>query len=458
MSFQVRAGFDIFVSEYFIPSLNPKPMFRRDFIKSGALVAGALMTPMPLFAADEKIKLAILGTGWWGTDILLNNALASGQFEIVGLCDVNSVALKKAAGIVTQAGGKEPKLFSSYQQLYEMPGLQAVAIATPTHWHALQFIAACNKGLHVFLEKPISYDIREGQAMLAAQRKAKNVVQVDFPRVMVDTNDKVKAFIQSGGIGKIYQVQANINNPEGPVEEKPVPSTIDFETFCGPAPKVKFVCWQGADTPTWRAQHDFSRGVMADWGIHYIHNVRKVLDLGLPDDVSAVGGTVRNFTQDNPDHLDVRFNFGGLPVYWSHKAWGYTSPNPATDIGVFYYGDKGTLFAGDLGWEVYPASGEKIVNGDIAFDPGKQGATYMKMMVDLFNQFAEGVRQKSNAGITNTLEEAQKTTSCVIYGDMAFRTKSNLVIDKTTMDIQNNKEAQGLLKRAYRAPYKHPAA
>ncbi|CAN5497655.1 Gfo/Idh/MocA family oxidoreductase [soil metagenome] len=433
-------------------------MLRREFIKSGALVGGALVSPIPLFAKEEKIKLAILGTGWWGTDILLNNALASGQFEIIGLCDVDSLALKNAAAIAVKAGGKEPKLFSDYRQMYEMPGLQAVAIATPTHWHALQFIAACNKGLHVFLEKPISYDIREGQAMLNAHRKAKNVVQVDFPRVMVDTNDKVKAFIQSGEAGKILQVQANINNPEGPVVEKPIPATIDFETFCGPAPRQKFLSAEANIKSNWRAQHEFSRGIFADWGIHYIHNLRKVLDLGIPDSVSAVGGTVHNFTHDHPDQLDVRFDFAGLPVYWTHKTWGYTSPQPDYDIGVFYFGEKATIFAGDLGWEVFPKEGSKKTNGSVRFEPWKpeNEAIYAKMMVDMFNEFAGGIRKKSNSGISNTLEDAQKTTSSVIYGDMAYLTKSNLVIDKSTMEVKNNKEAQAMLKRNYRAPYKHP--
>jgi predicted dehydrogenase len=434
-------------------------MLRRDFIKSGVLFAGAMVAPMPLFAADEKIKLAILGTGWWGTDILLRSVVNISHFEVVALCDIDSVALKNAATVVVDAGGKEPRLFASYQEMYEMPGLQAVAIATPTHWHALQFIAACKKGLHIFLEKPISYDIREGQAMLAAHQKAKNVVQVDFPRAMVDTNDKVKAYIKSGEAGKIFQVQANINNQEGAVVEKPIPSTFDFETFCGPAPRTRFLCNEDSDKPNWRQQYVFSRGVMADWGIHYIHNIRKVLDLGIPDSVSAIGGTVRNFTTDNPDHLDVRFDFGGLPVYWSHKSWGYISRTPETNIGVYYYGEKATIFAGDLGWEIVPATGSKITNGDIVFNPGKpeNEPVYNKMIVDMFVQLAEGIRNKSNAGITNTFEEGQKTTSCIIYGDMAYRTKSNLVINKSSMDITNNKEAMALLKRNYRAPYKHPA-
>ena len=133
-----------------------------------------------MFAQESKVKLAILGTGWWARDFLMPYIISSGQYEIVGLCDVDFKALDQTAEKLTEAGEKKPALFSSYQEMYKMSGLQAVVIATPTHWHALQFIAACEKGLHVFLEKPISYDIREGQAMLAAQRKAGNVVLVDF--------------------------------------------------------------------------------------------------------------------------------------------------------------------------------------------------------------------------------------------------------------------------------------
>ena len=435
-------------------------MIRREFIKTSAIAAGALVTPITLQANQDKIKFAILGTGWWGTDLLLANAMSSGHFDIVGLCDIDEVALNNAADKVIEAGNKKPQLFASYKELYEIKGLQAVAIATPTHWHALQFIAACNKGLHVFLEKPISYDILEGKSMMDAHRKVNNVVQVDFPRVMVDTNDQVKAYINSGEAGKIRQVKANINTGGGAsLVEKEIPSTLDFETYCGPAPLKKFLCSPKANKPNWRGQHDFNRGIMADWGIHYIHNVRRVLGLGLPDNVSAIGGNTRNVAMDNPDHLDVRFEFDGLPVYWTHKEWGFTSPLPDNNHGVFYYGEKATIFAGDLGWEVYPAKrGEKIAYGDVRFKPNAPGnwEIYTKMMIDLFTEFANGIRTNSNKGITNTLEEAQKTTSSVIYGDLAYLSKSRVNIDKSTMDTPNNEEAQRMLLRNYRTPYKHP--
>jgi len=433
-------------------------MDRRDFIKSGAIAASSLIIPFPIMRNQDRLKLAILGTGSWGTDLLLRHALASGQFEIVGLCDIDSLALSNAANEVIKSGAKKPQLFSSHEKMFELHGLQAVAIATPTHWHALQFMDACKKGLHVFLEKPICYDIKEGQAMLEAHRKANNVVQVDFPRVKVDINAQVKAFIQSGEAGKILQVQANINHHEGQLVEKQIPTTLDFEAFCGPAPMKKFLCEENGSIPMWRGQHDFSRGIMADWGIHYIHNARNILGLDLPDQVTAFGGTIKNFTQDNPDHLDVRFDFGGLPVYWSHRTWGYTSPVPYNNYGVYFYGEKATIFAGDLGWDVYPSDGgTRIIHGDVRFNSGEPNRQiYMNMIKGLFIEFAEQVRKNSNEGITNTLEDAFKTTSSVIYGDMAYLTKSGLDIDKVTMNIRNNAEAQRMLMREYRVPYHHP--
>jgi len=106
-------------------------MKRREFIKTSAIAAGALTTPVPLFSNQEKIKLAILGTGWWGTDELLPNALATGKFEIIGLCDVDSYALNRASDAVVNAGGEKPGLYADYKEMYEMPGLEAVAKPHP---------------------------------------------------------------------------------------------------------------------------------------------------------------------------------------------------------------------------------------------------------------------------------------------------------------------------------------
>ncbi len=260
--------------------------------------------------------------------------------------------------------------------------------------------------------------------MLEAKRKAGIVVQVDFPRTMVDVNDQVRQYINSGAAGNIKQVKANINSKEGPLFEKAIPETMDFDLFTGPAPKQKYMCSEKGNRPVWRDQFAFSRGIMADWGIHYIHNIRQVLNLNLPENVSAIGGNTSNYPRENPDHLDVRFDFNGLPVYWSHKTWGYKAPDPEHNIGVFYYGEKASIFAGDLGWWVYPGDGsEKIENGDIRFNPGAP---------------------ENQPIITK------------IFADMAYRTQSLLHIDPSNLNIPDNENAQASLKREYRLPYIHP--
>ena len=434
-------------------------MKRRDFVKTATLATGSLAIPFSLKANSEKIKIGIVGTGWWGTDLLIDPILSTGQFDIVGLCDVDSAALERASKRIVDAGKSKPELFKAHRELYAMPGLQSVVIATPTHWHALQFIDACDAGLHVFLEKPISYDIREGQAMLKAWKKAGTTVQVDFPRIMFDTNDVVRDYIQSGELGRVMQVQANINNNEGPMVLKDIPETLDYETFCGPVETQKYLCRNNGNKINWRAQFAFSRGVMVDWGIHYIHNIRRVLDLDLPDEVSAIGGITSDYERDNPDHLDVRFDFDGLPVYWSHKAWGFRSPLPEHRIGVYYYGDKGTLFAGDLGWEVYPKGGSEVLKkGSVTFNPGapENEKLYYKTFTDMFEEFASGIRSGSNDGISNPLDDAFLTTSTVNLGDIAYRSRSHLEIERESINIKNSQMAQDMLKRAYRDPYKHP--
>ena len=430
-------------------------MERRKFIKTGTLATTSLLaTPFYLRAKEEKIKLAILGTGWWGTELLLKYALKSGEFEIAALCDVNKEALGNAAAIVRSETAMSPKLFDDYREMFEMPGLDAVVISTPTHWHALQFIAACEKGLHVLLEKPISYDIQESLAMKKAYEAASNVVIVDFPRMMAPLIGEVKSFVQSGNAGEILQVKATINNHEGKLVEMEVPAHLDYEKFCGPAPKLKYLCSESNSQFRWRGQHGFNRGVMVDWGIHYIHNVRKVLDLGLPDTISAVGGTLYNHSSDNPDHLEVFYTFGDLPVQWSHKSWGYVPTSYHHGIGVYYYGNEATIFQSDGGWEVYTKDGNKHTHGTIDRNP--QPDLVDLVFNNLFAEFSKHVKTNRREGVTNTFEDGFLTTATVNLGDISFRSEETLEIETSSLDLKNSSNARALLRREYREGYHHP--
>lgn len=431
-------------------------MKRRDFLQKTSIASLSLVVPQIHKADDRKIKTAILGTGWFGSDLLLPNALVSGKYEVVALCDVNQKAFQKSLDVLQKAGLPRPAIYSDYQKMYEIPGLEAIVIASPTHWHALQFIDACKKGLHVFLEKPVSFDIAESKAMLAAHQKAGNTVVVDFERVQFGINEKIKAFINSGEAGTIRQVMVNLHNSEGTAIEKPVPNHIDFETFCGPAPKQKFLCDSNSDIPNWRANYAFGHGTMVDWGSHYLHNARKVIGLGLPDWVMATGGNVKNTGQEQPDYMDVHFKYGSLPVHYTQRGWGYQSPNPDTNIGVWYMGDKATIFSGEFGWEVYSEGGKpKINHGEIGFKPWTEEFN-VKMNEAIKKQFIElydGIVTKSNKNISSPLSDAIQTNTAMIMADLAYRTGLGMIAKN---NLETGEMMPKLVKREYRKGYKHP--
>ncbi|MDH3649344.1 MAG: Gfo/Idh/MocA family oxidoreductase [Saprospiraceae bacterium] len=434
-------------------------MERRAFLKTSSLATGAWITRRAAKPSLDRIKLGIVGTGWWGTDYLLRYALESDAFDIVALCDISTVALQTALDKLSAAGVPRPATYQHYQELYEHPGLTAVVIATPTHWHALQFIAACEKGLHVWQEKPISYDIREAQAMLSAYKKSDVVVNVDFPRLHAPINDEVKDFIRSGRAGEIYQIQANINSRVGRPKELNIPDTIDFEAFCGPAPKLKYLAHPRPGRLNWRVQQGFSRGIFADWGIHYLQNIRSIMDLNLPTQISALGGLTKDEGQEHPDHLEVRLDYQGLPVHWSHKTWGFTSPLPHTNIGVFYFGDKATVFAADSGWEVYPGDGssrKEYGNPRVQLGSQEYEAEIRREFISQFKEFASAIHQKNDAEIRGTFQEGLHSSAAVIYADVAYLSKSTLTIDAAMMDVEGSEEAKDLLLRPYRKPYQHP--
>ncbi len=433
-------------------------MKRRTFLRTTSLATGAVVAHNVSGYQSDKIKIGIVGVGWWGTEFLLSNALASGHFDIIGLCDVSELALSQAAEKVMAAGLPKPKLFKDYKALYDEPDLSAVLIATPTHWHALQFIDACQKGLDVWLEKPISYDIREAQAMRQAYQITGNVVMVDFPRLHAPFNTEIQDYILSGQAGEIKQVSFNIHNPGGWPKVLDVPDYFDYEKFCGPGPRLPYMGRPDAGRPAWRVQHGFSRGILADWGIHYLQNIRTVMGLKLPDKITAIGGIVSNDGRENPDHLNVSFDFDQLPVAWSHKGWGYTSPLPHTNIGVWYEGEKASIFAADTGWEVYPKEGEMITYGKPRLAYGQE--EYMEMVqqifLEMFSQFADAVRKKSTKNIKGTFDEGFASTAIVNYADISYRTELPVKIDPIEMTIEGNDAANQMLKREYRPPYRHP--
>src|SRR5512146_2283133 len=187
-------------------------MRRREFLQaSGAGFAGVALTGLSGLAAgsaDQKKRVGLIGSGWYGKIDLLR-LIQVAPVEVVSLCDVDRRTLAEAADIVAsrQLSKKKPRTYSDYREMLNEKDLDLVLIATPDHWHALPMIAAAEAGADMYLQKPISVDIAEGQAMLAAARKHGRVVQVGTQRRstphLVEARDTI---IQAGKLGKVGAV------------------------------------------------------------------------------------------------------------------------------------------------------------------------------------------------------------------------------------------------------------
>src|SRR3954467_10397441 len=216
-------------------------MNRREFLKSGA--ATVALSGLPRYAqqlADTRKRVGLIGTGWYGkTDLLRMIQVAPGN--VVSLCDVDKRMGADAADLVAtrQASKKKPRIFSDYRQMLAERDLDIVLIGTPDHWHALPMIEAVKSGVDVWVQKPVSVDIVEGQAMLAAARKYKRVVQVGMQRRstphLVRARDRVIREGKLGTIGLVeiycyYHMRATTNPPD-----TAPPPNLDYEMWTGPA-------------------------------------------------------------------------------------------------------------------------------------------------------------------------------------------------------------------------------
>ena len=255
--------------------------------------------------------------------VITKAALKVGGVEVIGVCDVDSEHLSSSADEIEKLQGIRPKMFKYYNDLLEMKGLEAVFIGTPPHWHALQFIAACEKGLDIYCEKPLSYDIMEGIAMVNAAEKRGNIVQIGFQRRQSEAFKKAKELLDNGRIGNLHQVVAQIHyNPElMDTTIQPPPASLDWEEWCGPAPKLDYRPSIGH--MAWRLEKEYGNGHLVDWGIHHIDIIRRIMGEGMPAEFYSTGGIYELKGKiTTPDTLTSQMAFKKAPLIWQHRLWG----------------------------------------------------------------------------------------------------------------------------------------
>lgn len=425
-------------------------MKRRNFLKVTALGSAGVASSfyLPPVQDKRKLKIGLIGAGWYGM-VITTAALKSGAADVIGICDIDTDHLNASADQIEKLQGTRPKTFRNYQDLIDLKGLEAIFIGTIPHWHALQFIAACEKGLDIYCEKPLSYDVMEGIAMVNAWKKAGNIVQIGFQRRQSQAFMKAKELIESGKIGDVHQISAQIHYIPGPQDTKiqiPPPS-LDWEEWCGPAPKLDYR--PNIGHRAWRLEKEYGNGHLVDWGIHHIDIIRKIMNESMPTALHTSGGIyVLKDKITTPDTLTSEMTFAKVLVLWQHRLWGNGDVTREFNNGIFFYGEKGTIFAED--------------NKVVIFMAGRDGSredhpipTPLMQENHVWN-FLDAVRKKDKNLISCDPEDAFRSTATVQLAMISYYTGSQVRWNLEKKEIIDNPAATKLLKREYRGKYKHP--
>ncbi len=458
---------------------------RREFITKTGLVTAAVALGAPglnaasynrIIGANDRVNMGFIGIGNRGSQ-LLGLFMKNSDVRISAFCDayepyllrdisnVDPRYLKDMEGQIPGMGESFPdkvERYNDFRKLLENKDIDAVAIATPDHWHALQMIAAVKAGKDVYVEKPLTITIKEGRAMVEAQAATKRVVAVGLNRRGNPVYQKLAKDIPAGKIGKVTVARAfRINNmyPGGIGRMKPEmpPKDFNWDLWLGPR---AFRPYQYNIAPyMFRWWNDYS-SQMGNWGVHFMDVIRWMIGEKAPVAISAHGG---KYAVDDdrtiPDTMQVTYEFasGALAVFCIYEG---------SSGGLFPYGEvelrgtKGTLNADEGGYKIIsskagqfqtwknPVSDEEYSSKDEMLGDGSSRDS----TANLVRNFIDCIKTRQTP--LCPIEEGHRSTSFAHLANIALATKERLHWDPEKELFTNSEAANKLLHYEYRSPWK----
>jgi len=424
-------------------------MSRRGFGKAAAAGIVAASASRVL-GANERIRLGFIGVGNRGGQ--LQAAFARhGDCEAVAFCDVWKPYLDRA---VARNGGRGD-VTGDFRTLIDRNDLDALVIATPDHWHAIQTVDACDAGKDVYVEKPLSITIHEGRRMVAAARRNKRIVQVGTHRRSSPLYAELAKLVQDGTIGKVtvsraYRLSNMWPTGIGHAKHTDPPDGLDWDLWLGPRPArpyqaniapYKFRWWQ------------LYSSQMANWGVHYLDAIRWITAELAPASLSAHGG---RFAVDDdrtiPDTMQAVFEFasGRLALLGQYEASG----NPALRTGELELrGTIGTAYIGGRQFEIVPERGGQFQDRKPRMEPmtRKDAGGNADLTTLHARNFLDCVRSRKTPNAD--VEEGHRSTTMSLLANIALVARARLEWDAEAERIASPKSANDLLHYDYRKPW-----
>ena len=464
---------------------------RRDFIKKSSLAVAGLSLAQrgfplidlnkTIIGANDRINTGFIGVGNRGTQ-LMHLFMGQPDCEVAGLCDVyqpyttrnyatvNPRYIKDLGDTgwpIPKMGEKFPKRvtqYTDYRKMLDNKDIDAVCIATPDHWHALQTIDAIKAGKDVFVEKPLSKTIAEGRAMVEVGKNSKQVITVGLNRRGAPTFQKLAKEVPAGKIGKITFAQAcHVSNmfPNGIGKMGPEtpPSDFDWDMWLGPR---AYRPYQYNIAPyRFRWWEDYANQISNN-GIHYLDLIRWLIDEEAPTSVSAHGGKfVIDDDRTIPDTMHVTYEFASgviVTINILEASSGSFLPSGFLE----FRGTKGTLYTGENDYTIIPTKAGQFQKWDKLMEPEKYSireddtllidGSYKGSAFSLIRNFLDCVKSREEPWAT--LEIGHRSTTLAHLGTIAMQTKQRLEWDGKKERFTNSNEANKLLSYKYRKPWK----
>jgi predicted dehydrogenase len=427
-------------------------MNRRTFVKTTATAAAGALAAFAstrAYGANDRVRLGFIGVGNRGGQ-LIEFTRQHKDADIAALCDVYQPYLDKWA---EKLGGKVDQ-YRDFRKLMDRKDLDAVVVATPDHWHAIQTVTACDAGKDVYVEKPLSVTIHEGRKMVEAARRNRRIVQVGLHRRSGAMYAELADLVQKGAIGKVTVARCyRINNmwPTGigKAPDGDPPTGLDWDLWLGPRPVRPFRATIAPYKFRWWSAYSSQLG---NWGVHYFDVIRWLLGALAPAAVVSLGGRFAvEDDRDIPDTLEtvIELPSGCLVIFGQYEASGV----PAMKRGLAELrGTKGALYVDDNGYEIIPERGGQFQDSAPRMEAAEVKSTDGDLTVQHLRNFLDCV--KSRREPTGDVEIGHRSTTFAHLGNIALATKSRIEWDAGKERITNNDAANALLHYEYRAPWK----
>lgn len=329
---------------------------RRQFLAAGTASASLFAVESARgYAANDTLNVACIGTGGRSQRVLMPRLAKIPNVRLAAVCDVWDGHLAKAAKLADPRAIVEG---ADFRRLLDRSDIDAVLLASPDHWHVPMTVAACEAGKDVYVEKPLTHDLREGKAVVAAQNAHKRIVQVGTQQRNMPHLIEAREILRTGQLGKIHKIHLtwNRNQPRWRRTKYGIDAgSVRWKQFLGNAPDQPFDEYRMRN---WRWFWNFGGGIFTDLMVHWIDTAHWMLDLGVPASAMSIGDHfAAKGLWETPDTVQT------LLAYPKHKLQAHfegTFVNHRNRASLTFMGTEANLYCDRGRYEVRPERGKKI--------------------------------------------------------------------------------------------------